>query len=102
MQSLDFAGIVHECMRAILEGALIDDAEFQTRLGVDRGTLASILSRWPMVDLSLEGSDEFLAVNNCLNEVANGIEINDKEWSQWFTLPRSEIKLRYKDWCRNR
>jgi hypothetical protein len=94
--------VVFQCMKAILNGPFIDDFEFHARLGIDRETLKSILSRWPNLDDSEDSSDESLAVNNCLNEVCYGLDISEGEWSKWFNVARTEIERVYKEWASKR
>jgi hypothetical protein len=89
---------VLQCLKAILIGPFIDEWEFQTRLGIDRDGLRSVLGRWPNLEDSEQGTDDFLAVNNCLNEVCYGVDIPAQAWDEWFTLPRTEVERAYEDW----
>ena len=50
-----------------------------------------IIAHWPAIDDRLDDSDEFLAINNCLNEICHGVKISEAEWRKWFTEPKDEI-----------
>jgi hypothetical protein len=89
---------VLQCMQAISDGPHIDDSEFHTRLGIDRPTLKRIILKWPNIDDCEDSSDEFLAINNCLNEVCHGLRISATEWPKWFEQSVEEIRRTYKKW----
>jgi hypothetical protein len=93
-----------QCMRAIADGPYIDDWEMHTRLGITRETLKQIISLWPKIEDDYEGrdkcSDGFLAINNCMNEVCNGVHIPPQEWENWFKRTRSEVLQSYHNWLR--
>jgi hypothetical protein len=90
--------IVLQCMKAIADGPEIEDWEFHTRLGIVRPSLRRIISHWPAIDDSSDGSDEFLAINNCLNEICHGVKIPEAEWREWFTWPKDAIIRTYHKW----
>jgi hypothetical protein len=92
--------IVLQCMQAIADGDAIEDWEFQTRLGIARPVLRKIISSWPEIEDSAENSDEFLAVNNCLNEACHGVDWAESEWQTWFAEPKDVIKRTYENWLR--
>ncbi len=85
-------------MKAIVEGDVIEDWEFRTRLGVTRSVVKRIISQWPDINDRVEGSDEFLAINNCMNEVCHGIRMTPEEWTQRFTEPKDTILRTYENW----
>ena len=93
---------VLQCMKAIADGPQIEEWEFHTRLGLDRTNLRRIISLWPDIDDSSQDSDDFLAINNCLNEVCHGINISAADWSNWFTQPKDEVKQTYHRWLKLR
>jgi hypothetical protein len=94
--------IVLQCMKAIADGPEIEDWEFHPRLGIDRLTLRRIISVWPEINDGTENSDEFLAINNCLNEVCHGFDIPPTEWGKTFTHSKDEIRQTYAKWLRLR
>jgi hypothetical protein len=94
--------IVLQCMKAIADGPEIEEWEFHTRLGIVRPSLRRIISQWPAIDDSSDNSDEFLAINNCLNEVCHGVKMPDTEWRKWFAQPKDEIIKTYNKWLRLR
>lgn len=91
---------VLQCMKAIAEGSEIEDWECHTRLGIVRSTLRRIIRLWPEIDDSSNRSDEFLAINNCMNEICHGIHIAPTEWGKRFTQSRDEIRHTYHKWLR--
>lgn len=91
-----------QCMKAIAESQLIEDWELQTRLGLNREDLRAVISRWPNIDDSVTNSDAFLAINNCMNEICNGVYVPPEEWNKWFTMTKSEILKSYHKWARQR
>lgn len=92
--------LILEAMTAILNGPYIDDAEFQTRLGIDRLQLREVLDTWPVIEDDNEDSHACIAINNCMNEVCYGIEISSAAWSKWFTAPRSDVAAVYARWAK--
>jgi hypothetical protein len=93
--------LVFQSLKAIAEGTEIGDWEFHSRLGVGRATLKELISKWPNINDSVEDSDEFLAINNCLNEVCNGIRWTAEAWSKRFTQPKKRFEQTYKAWLLN-
>jgi hypothetical protein len=91
--------IILQCMKCVYGGSYIDDLEFHTRLGINRIELKQLIDEWPEIDDSHNGSSAQLAVNNCLNEVCNGIRFNNEDWSIWFKANREEIYDVYKCWA---
>ena len=89
---------IRRCLVAILDGPFIDDWEFKTRLGFDRMTLRSILSARPYLDCNSEDPTVQLAIDNCMNEVVNGVDISPTQWDRWFTVPRQEVKSTFSTW----
>src|SRR6266478_180229 len=95
-----------QCMRAIADGPYVENWEIHTRLGITRETLKQVISLWP--DIEDDPGDRencsvgFLAINNCMNEVCNGIRIPQEEWGDWFTRARSEVADSYRKWLGRR
>jgi hypothetical protein len=84
-------GAILQCIRVIADSQLIEDWEMRARLGVNRETLRNIIARWPNVDDSDVGSDDFLAISNCLNEICHGLRISKQDWDEGFTVTRSQV-----------
>lgn len=93
--------IIRDCLNSILEGSLIEDWEFHTRLGLTRRELRKVLERWPELDDSLSDSCDAIAINNCLNEVCHGVRMSEEEWKTWFDNSRSEVERVYLDWMKS-
>lgn len=90
--------VVCKCFSFILRSGLIDDAEFQTRLGLVRSDLEEVARLCPNLDdsnLLVE-----LSINNCLNEVCYGLPISEDDWPKWFTVPKNEVEHIYTKWAK--
>ena len=90
--------IVLQCLNVTLNVNFFGD-EFHTRLGIEPEDLAQVISAYPDIDDSDDNSNETLAINNCLNEVSRGISFSDREWTEWFTINRSEVDEVYRKWA---
>ena len=88
--------IVLRCMKAT--SAHVNDWEKHSRLGLEADDLHQVIARWPNLDDRDENGNDFLAINNCMNEVCNGFQIASVEWSSWFDTPMSEIESTYRKW----
>ena len=87
-----------QCLTAILQGPFIEDFEFQTRLGVDRAKLRSVIEDWPNIGDREDGSIADLAIGNCFNELCNGLDIPPEEWTKWFTVSKPEVEQVWLRW----
>ena len=92
--------MVLKCMKAIADGPEIEDWEFHTRLGIGRSDLRRIICLWPEIDDTSDRSPEFLAINNCMNEICHGVNISPTEWRRRLTQTRDEIRDTYHKWLR--
>ena len=90
--------IIFRCLNAILKGRFLE-GEFHTRLGLEPEELEQIVATYPDIDDLDDNSNEVLAINNCLNEVCHGISFSNREWSQWFSISRSEVDEVYRKWA---
>lgn len=88
--------IVRRCMNAA--GSLIEDWEKHTRLGMGGDELHRTIAQWPNIDDVDLGCSGFLAINNCMNEVCNGLRIGPGEWHKWFDTPMADVKATYRKW----
>jgi hypothetical protein len=92
--------LIRQCMVAIAEGPYIYDEEFQTKLGITRFELKQVLAQWPQLDDKSKSSKTYLAINNCLNEVLNGVAIPPNDWIHWFDDSRESINQVYSRWTK--
>jgi hypothetical protein len=90
--------IVLQCMKVITETSLIEDAEFQTRLGLSKQELHEVVAAWPRLDNSGDASIMSLAINNCLNEVCHGVYINGNTWRHYFDVSLRDVEQVYDRW----
>jgi len=74
------------------------DADFQTRLGIEREAMRSLLAAWP-IDDSHDESDACLAVNNSLNDLLHGIGIGETEALEFVGVTRAELGRIYAKWA---
>lgn len=86
--------IILRCLRAT--AAYVDDWEKHARLGLEPEELQALIAVWPNVDESTQTG--LLAIDNCLNEVANGFRIAPDDWPKWFNVPLSEVRKTYGVW----
>lgn len=93
--------IIFQCLNAVAKGNFLEH-EFQTRLGLELNELKLIVAAFPNVDDSHDDSNVTLAINNCLNEVGNGINFSEREWEQCFAFHREEVCEVYQKWAKLR
>ncbi len=88
--------IVLRCITAA--AANIEDWEKHSRLGLEAADLEQVIARWPNLDDRDEHGNDFLAINNSMNEICHGFRISSGEWSNWFNTPLSDIESTYRKW----
>jgi len=88
---------IKECLNAIANGQWLT-LDCYTRTGLTQDKIGSVLDRFPNLEDSNKDSEDFLAVNNCLNEVCHGFLIKSGEWNKWFSISHDEIKSAYNEW----
>ena len=89
---------IEDCLRFVLESDQIEDWEFQTRLGIDREMFRTVLKNRPPYHDALPGSTGFLVINNGLNEVCNGLSIDEDKWRNTLGFTRDEACESYARW----
>ena len=93
--------IVRDCIAFILDSGRFDlEGDCETLIGITEQELRDVFARWPLLsDWEINGKD-FLAVNNCLNEVCHGSDSPSKElWSKHFSSPLDEMVRIYRKWA---
>lgn len=93
--------IAFQCLQFILEGGQFEEDEFQTRLGLTRPELEMLVSKWPRLDDKDNANDDYRALNNCFNEVCNGLSFSQKEWQAWFSVPRTTVREAFAHWLQS-
>ena len=91
--------VVQQALNSVFHGPYIEDAEFATRLGLDRGQLREVLVAWPRLEDADDDSDASLAINNCMNEVLHGAYISPEDWARQFTVPKEDMEAVYEHWA---
>lgn len=93
---------VLQCIRCIRSGRYVDFSEVETRLGVGVDVLDALIATFPLIDDADDESGVCLAINNCMNEVVNGVRIPPAEWQEWFDVDRAEVTETFRRWARLR
>ena len=88
--------VVLQCMKAV--AVLIEEWEMHSRLGIECTELQMLIGQWPAIDDSIQDSDGFLAINNSLNEICNGVNVHD--WNSFFDSTPDEVRETYQNWLR--
>jgi hypothetical protein len=101
MPSID-QNLIRKCLLSICDGPFLEDAEFHSRIGVERRELKKIMQEWPIFDDSDDDSDLAVAINNALNELCYGLPISSQDWANWIEVPQTDILRAYADWARLR
>ena len=91
--------MVFQCLRYILESDALDN-DFHTRTGIDRWELADVISRWPEIEDHSPEHTDYLAVNNCMNEVCHALHFPEMVWRKWFSVPHAAICETFQHWLR--
>ena len=91
-------GIVFRCMQIILDNNILDNEEFQPRLGINKQELFDVVNAWPQLNDNDPNSDTYLAINNCLNEVCYSINIDDNNLEKQFGVSRKDVEQVYNKW----
>jgi hypothetical protein len=91
--------VVHECLRATVEGSFFPDWEFHTLFGLERGEVRRILSLWPGVDEADESV--VIAIANSLNNLLGyPAQDGDEEWSRFISVTHEEVARIFGKWKR--
>ena len=83
--------VIRRCIEALLAGDLIHPGELHARIGVGPAGLRKVLTTWPPEDDDRSDSDAHLIVNNCLNEIANGVDISSGERDARVGVDRDDL-----------
>ena len=93
--------IALECVRFLLESEVLLDNELYTRVGLTRAELRVVFAKWPHLEDAESGHPDYIAMNNCFNEVCNGLELTHEEWQKWFSVSRNAVCETFARWHRN-
>jgi hypothetical protein len=95
--------VVRKCVLAVAEGPFISEGEFHTLMGLWRGEVTIIASRWPDLDEAEE--DVQLAINNGMNSLLNcdGWQVADPETGaeplqKWIGTTPEEVERIFLKW----
>ena len=87
-----------QCMRYVLESDCFEGDEFHTRLGLTQAELAMVISKWPLLNDEERENPDNMAVNNCFNEVCNGISLSNQEREKWFSVSIATVCETFAHW----
>jgi hypothetical protein len=93
--------VMRRVLAFVLTTRTLEDDEFETRVGMDRRVLAEIVMRWPAVDDGDDATPSVVAINNALNEVANGLHLSAEEWQQ-LGAARAQVESAWVEWRASR
>ena len=60
--------------------------------------MRKLLASWPNVDDEEDTSDAWLAINNSLNDLLNGLGISASEAVEFVGVKRAEMERIYRKW----
>ncbi len=92
--------VVGQCIKLIAEGPYLMQTELQTRTGLTRAELDEARKSLPTLSRVDMNDPSSLAINNCLNEVVNGIRVDPSDWLKWFDVSPSEVARIFLQWKR--
>ncbi|MCW3052531.1 MAG: hypothetical protein JWN14_1701 [Chthonomonadales bacterium] len=82
--SLSERDIALQCLNFLSASNFFEGGDFETRLGMTRAELATVMSKWPHLNDNESDHLDWTAINNAFNEVCNGIRFTHEEWQYWF------------------
>ena len=88
--------VVHECLRASLEGPFFPEWEFNSLFGMSRSDLAQVVAAWPGIDEHAEVVR--LAINNSMNNLLGYPHGCERAWPQFLSVPSEEVERIYVKW----
>jgi hypothetical protein len=89
--------VVHDCLRASLEGPFFPEWEFTSLFGISRSDLAQVVAAWPQVDEQAETVR--LAINNSMNNLLGYPHGCERAWPEFLAVSRQEVERIYVKWC---
>ena len=95
---MPISDIILECLKFVYQCDDISDRGFSTRVGVERSYIRQLIDQWPNTDDVGSAEDRMLAINNCLNEVCNGLRFPGDRWAASFSVSRDEVYAAYAAW----
>lgn len=90
--------IVEGALRLMAGGQVVEEMEFGTRMGLTLSEFREPLARWPAVDDRASGSSAWLAINNTLNDLLNGVGISDTQCRNQLGAGCDEVERVFRKW----
>ena len=88
--------IIYQCLEAAVDGPFFPDWEFHTLFGLTRREVEQIVENWAIVDK--DSSQAVLAINNSLNNLLGYPHKCDREWDDFISVDRKELRTIYSKW----
>lgn len=88
--------IVHECLKASVEGPFFSDWEFHALFGIERGEVKQVLKSWPNV--TEEDEVVSLALNNAMNNLIGYPHGCEGIWNEYISVPSEEVARIFQKW----
>ncbi|RIK45978.1 MAG: hypothetical protein DCC59_17520, partial [Chloroflexi bacterium] len=83
-------------------GDIIEEFEFDARIGVELADFREMLARWPAWDDVDDTSAECLAINNTLNDLLHGVGLSERRCVEVLGAGRDELLRVYRAWADSR
>ena len=90
--------VILESAIAVLDGPFLDDWEFPIRIGATRTELADVIESWKSASQMPQSRDQLDIINNCINELCNGIRASRDLWDSWISVSREDLCRIYEEW----
>ena len=88
--------IIYQCLEATVDGPFFPDWEFHTLFGLTRQEVERIVIDWAIVDRN--SPIVILAINNSLNNLLGYPHKCDREWHDFISVDRKELRTIYFKW----
>lgn len=90
------------CIRLMVNLGLIEDWEFHCRIGFHREEATALLITADQISAVDLHSGLGIVVNNCLNEICNGLYLDGHDFNAELLEARPQLKLIFRKWRQSR
>ena len=88
--------VVHECLKASVEGPFFSEWEFTTIFGIEQEEVEKVLESWPDVDE--DDQVVALALNNAMNNLLGYPHRCEDVWGEYISVPPREVGRIFQKW----
>ena len=89
---------IRQAVIAVRDGGYVPRDDIYARIGVSLDAMNAFMNAWPEIDDRDDESDATLIINNSLNEICHGVDVPNRDWARWFSVPREAVKQTYRTW----